>query len=53
MILLAKYDLFFQLSAVPKAQFGNDRVFVGGFSLLLQRYNPVNLALRTSKKKFP
>lgn len=52
-ILLAKNDLFFQLSTVPKAQFGNDRMFVGGFSLLLQRYNPVEFISPYLKKSLP
>jgi len=48
--LLAKSDLFFQFNIVPKAQFGNDRMFVGGFSLLLQRYNPIELISPHLKK---
>lgn len=49
-ILLAKNDLFFQLRTVPKAQFGNDRMFVGGFSLLLQRYDPAEFTSPYLKK---
>lgn len=52
-ILLAKNNLFFQLSTVPKAQFGNDRMFVGGFSLLLPRYNPFEFISPCLKKSSP
>lgn len=38
---------------MPKAQFGNDRMFVGGFFLLLQRHNAIDFISPSLKNISP
>jgi len=46
---LPKPICFFQLSTVPKAQFGNDRTFAGGSPWLFRDRTLLNLSALTLK----